>query len=144
MIKTYTKLIFSFLFIAAMAVSFVFTVQFSRASAADDLQTQLDSAGTTGWGTPVNDPAADLPNLIKDVVSVFLSLLGIIFLVLIIYAGYNWMTAQGDDEKVTKAKNTLTRAIIGLIIILAAYAITYFVFQSLSGVNSTGTIVGGS
>ena len=71
--------------------------------------------------------------IISTVIEVFLGLLGIIFLVLIIYAGYNWMTAQGDEEKVTKAKDTLQRAVIGLIIIIAAYSITYFVFSSLPG-----------
>jgi len=58
-------------------------------------------------------------------------LLGIIFIILMIYAGYNWMTAQGEEEKVTKAKTTIQRAIIGLIIVVSAYAITAFVFKSL-------------
>ena len=52
---------------------------------------------------------------------------------MIIYAGFEWMTAQGDEKKVDKAKDTLTRAVIGLIIIIAAYSITYFVFTSLPG-----------
>lgn len=65
------------------------------------------------------------------VVKGFLSLLGIIFLVLIIIAGYDWMTASGDQEKVAKAKDTLTRAIIGLIITVGAYAIWYFVWINL-------------
>lgn len=64
-------------------------------------------------------------------VRAFLSLLGVIFLILIIYAGYNWMTAAGDEQKVTKAKDTLTRAVIGLIITLGAYAIWYFVWIKL-------------
>lgn len=88
-------------------------------------------------------------SIIATVISAFLALLGIIFVVLILIAGYNWMTALGDEEKVTKAKNTLQRAIIGLIIIVAAYAITYFVFNKLpwgetstSSSNNTGT--GGS
>jgi cytochrome bd-type quinol oxidase subunit 2 len=65
------------------------------------------------------------------IIQSFLGLLGIIFLVLVIYAGYNWMTARGEEEKVTKAKDTIMRAIIGLIIIIAAYGITYFVFNAL-------------
>ena len=68
----------------------------------------------------------------------FLSVLGIIFIILIIVAGYNWMTAGGEEEKVTKAKDMIKRAVIGLIIIVAAYAISYFVFQALSG-----TVTGG-
>lgn len=113
--------------------------QNSHATAQEDLKNQLNISGGTGWGI-VGSPN-DMPRIVAYVVSAFLGLLGIIFLVLIIYAGYNWMTAQGDEEKVTLAKNTLTRAIIGLIIIVAAYAITYFVFSSLpdgeSGADTT-------
>lgn len=71
-------------------------------------------------------------------IQAFLGLLGIIFLILIIYAGYNWMIAQGEEEKVNKAKDTIQRAVIGLIIIISAYAITYFVFKNLGGVGGGG------
>ncbi|MFH1232591.1 MAG: hypothetical protein V1651_01850 [Patescibacteria group bacterium] len=64
-------------------------------------------------------------------IQAILGLLGIIFLILILYAGFNWMTAAGDEEKVTKAKETLSRAIIGLVIIVSAYLITIFVFSKL-------------
>jgi hypothetical protein len=73
------------------------------------------------------------------VIKGFLSLLGIIFIVLIIVGGYNWMTAAGDEEKIKKAKDTLRRAIIGLIIVVSAYAITYFVFSNLEGVSGGAT-----
>ncbi len=76
--------------------------------------------------------------VISLVVKAFLGILGIIFLVLIISAGYNWMTAQGNEEKITKAKDTLKTAIIGLIIIVSAYAITYFVFNALPGGGGGG------
>ncbi len=61
------------------------------------------------------------------IIQAFLSLLGIIFIILILYAGYNWMTAGGDEEKIRKAKDTLWRAIIGLIITVGAYAIWNFI-----------------
>lgn len=64
-------------------------------------------------------------------VRAFLGLLGVIFIVLIIYAGYHWMLARGDEEKVNKAKDTLTRAVIGLIIIIGSYAIWSYVWDSL-------------
>lgn len=77
-----------------------------------------------------------LGGVAADVIKAFLGLLGIIFVVLIILAGYNWMTAGGDEEKVTKAKKMITRAIIGIIIIVGAYAITYFVFSRIRGVDT--------
>lgn len=61
------------------------------------------------------------------ILSLLFSFLGIIFLVLTIYAGIQWMTAQGNASHVDKAKSTLVKAIVGLMICLSAYAITYFV-----------------
>ena len=48
-----------------------------------------------------------------------------------IYAGYNWMTAAGDETKLTQAKNTIRRSIIGVVIIVGAYAIYNFVLINL-------------
>ncbi len=69
--------------------------------------------------------------IISSVINVIIGLLGVIFVVLIIYAGFNWMTAAGDEGKIETAKKTLTRAIIGLIIIAGSYAIWNFVFNAL-------------
>ncbi len=97
-----------------------------------ELESQLQKAGGS-WGGVRPLGSASLTGIVATVVKVFLGLLGIIFLILIIYAGFMWMTAAGDEEKVTKAKDTLQRAVIGLIIITAAYSITYFVFKALPG-----------
>jgi len=79
------------------------------------------------------------------IIKAFLSFLGIIFVILIIYGGYLWMTARGNEEQVNKAKDTLQKAIIGLIIILAAYSITYTIFNELpfnGGTGGSGGLVG--
>ncbi|MDD5031570.1 MAG: pilin [Patescibacteria group bacterium] len=65
-------------------------------------------------------------------VSVFLSILGIIFIALILYGGYLWMMARGNDEQLTRAKELITSAVIGLIIVVAAYAASYFIFDRLT------------
>ena len=62
-----------------------------------------------------------------QIIGTALSFVGILFLILVIYAGIMWMTAQGNEQKVTKAKDLLINSIIGLIIVFAAYAITAFV-----------------
>jgi len=69
--------------------------------------------------------------IIGDVVLAALSLIGVVFLCLMVYAGYMWMTARGDEQKVTKAKDTITASIIGIIIVIAAYAISYYVISKL-------------
>jgi len=79
------------------------------------------------------NPDNTFDSMVGQIIMTGLSLLGIIFLVLIIYAGYLWMTATGNEEKVSKAKSIMTMAIIGLIIVLSAYAISYFVLSSLTG-----------
>ena len=61
----------------------------------------------------------------------FLALLGVIFIIIIIVAGHKWMTAGGNEDKVKDARTMISRAIIGLLIIIAAYAITHFVFKYL-------------
>ena len=67
--------------------------------------------------------------LVGRVVQFILGLLGIAFLGFMIYAGITWMTAQGNDTKVQRAKDMITEAIVGLIIVVAAYAIAYFVIN---------------
>lgn len=82
------------------------------------------------------DPDLSLGQVVAVVIRGFLGLLGVIFIILIVLAGYNWMTAAGDEEKIKKATSTIRSAIIGLLIIIAAYAITYFVFQNLPGAGT--------
>lgn len=72
-----------------------------------------------------------MSEIIGSAINVFLSLLGVIFIVLIIYAGYNWMTAGGDEEKVKKAQDTIKKAVIGLIIIVSSYAIWNFILYKV-------------
>jgi uncharacterized membrane protein YjgN (DUF898 family) len=77
------------------------------------------------------DTSYTIGTVISMVIQGFLSLLAIIFLILMLVAGYKWMTAGGNEEKVKEAKSQIQHAIIGLAIIIMAYAITYFVFEAL-------------
>lgn len=71
-------------------------------------------------------------------INVLLGLLGIIFLVLVIYAGFLWMTAGGDEKAVAKAKSIMITAVIGLVILLSAYAISSFVLDQLISATGSG------
>ncbi len=73
-----------------------------------------------------------LPELVGSFIGAALGLLGVVLVVLVIYAGFLWMTAQGSEDKVKTAKKILTSAVIGMIIIFAAYAITNFVVTNLT------------
>lgn len=76
-------------------------------------------------------PPAALFDTVNKVVSGLLALTAILFFGLITYAGARWMTARGNEEFATKAKDTIEAAVIGLIIVAAAYAITNFIFARL-------------
>ncbi len=61
------------------------------------------------------------------VIGIALSILGIIFLVITIISGFKWMTAEGNESKVEQARGTITRAVIGLIVVISSYAIWIFI-----------------
>lgn len=69
---------------------------------------------------------------VGQIIGIVLSFVGVIFLVLTIYAGIMWMTAAGNSQQVEKAKGMLINSIIGLVVIFAAYAITAFVGDFVS------------
>jgi hypothetical protein len=89
---------------------------------------KLISVGTGGGYAEANETT--ISSLAGTIVGAFLSLLGVIFIILMIYGGYNWMTAGGNEDKMTTAKNTIKSAIIGLIIIAGAWAIYIFISRN--------------
>lgn len=119
------------LLVSAVLVALPFApLAFPSAHAA--LTTELTDVNTSaGLGT------TDLTETIGSLIATLLAFLGVIFLILIIYAGLLWMTAAGNEDKVKKAQSILLSSVIGLIILLSAYAISYFVIGQLS--TATGT-----
>ncbi|MBI4407323.1 MAG: hypothetical protein HY565_02370 [Candidatus Kerfeldbacteria bacterium] len=75
--------------------------------------------------------SADPVTIVLAVVNGLLTLLAFVFLILLLYAGVLWATARGNEEQITKAKSTLKRSVIGLVIILSAYGITWIVSASI-------------
>ncbi len=101
---------------------------------AGDIEGNLDAVqSSSGLGDNELDQTLGL------LINVLLGLLGIIFLVLTIYAGFLWMTAGGDEKKVAKAKGILVTAVIGLVILLSAYAISTFVLDQLITATGSGS-----
>ena len=82
-------------------------------------------------GYEIDERKTDLPVIVGRVISVVLTLLGMIFLALIIYAGILWMIAAGNEDKVTRSKDTMRRAAVGLIIVIGAFAISKFVIDAI-------------
>lgn len=90
---------------------------------------RLNQAALNSGGGPYTTQATGttLASTLGIVISVALSILGIIFLIIMIIAGFKWMTAQGNEDQVTKAKDSIARAVIGLVVILSSYAVWFFI-----------------
>lgn len=76
----------------------------------------------------------DVFSAVSRIINYGLTFLGMISLILMLYAGFTWMWARGNESNIEKAKEMLKGAIIGLIIILASYAVSYYVFTNLASI----------
>lgn len=97
-------------------------------TASSNPMTMLKTIGEKSFNKQTNENTfVEIAGL---VVNIALSILGVIFIVLMIIAGYTWMMASGNEQKVTESKSTIKRAIIGLIIVLASWAIWNLIFTT--------------
>jgi hypothetical protein len=76
--------------------------------------------------------SANPEGMIIQGISLVLSFVGVLFMILMIYGGFIWMTARGNESNVDRAKKIVTAGVIGLIIVFASYAISYFVVNFFS------------
>ena len=88
---------------------------------------ELPGLEETAKAAHINRAVKDPSIVATQIVQWILSFVGVIFLVLMIYGGFTWMTAGGNQESIGKAQKTVVAAIIGLVIVISAYAITTFV-----------------
>ncbi|MBL7058792.1 hypothetical protein ISS03_05715 [Patescibacteria group bacterium] len=90
----------------------------------------LDSAAKAG-GYDIKSTYAQGGLIIANAIKTVLGFLGVIFVILMIYGGYTWMMARGNEQDVEKAKSTIRNAVIGLIIVVSAYAISVLVVSMM-------------
>jgi len=95
--------------------------------------------GENDKGESIALGTGDFTVTITRIINIALSLLGIVAVVIILVAGFKWMTAGGNDEKVGEARKMLFAGVIGLAIIMSAWAIAKFVLVKLgTATNVTG------
>jgi len=119
--------------------AFIFSILFLNFNSvlALDLKSQMDKfAGKAELKTNT-----DLVTIIGKIVRIVLYLLGILFVLLIIYGGIKWMTSAGNEEQIKKAKGLLVNAVIGLVIVVLAYAIASFVVTQLGEIAAPSQII---
>lgn len=125
---TYKNILLSGLFTCILLFTPVFV------GAASDGSYGLSTAATQAGLKETVAGQKDVVSLIGNIVSIALSFVAVGFFLLVLYAGFKWMFAAGNNEAITKAKGILEAAAIGLIIVLSAYAISSFVFRTIGEV----------
>ncbi|MCU0680416.1 MAG: pilin, partial [Planctomycetes bacterium] len=121
-----SKIIIAFL-ISAATVWLV-----SDFALAQTLNTGINDTNVTSIGLA----SFDLKVFVVRIIQIVLGFLGLISVVLVIYAGFTWMTSGGNEEKIANAKKTLRNALIGLVIIFSSFGIATYVINRL--LNATG------
>ncbi len=127
-------------FVAVLALFMVLSLP-GAAHAQAALNTQ--NLQETGAAAGVSSGTGDLMTIIGRIINIALGFIGVVFLVLMLYAGYLWMTAAGDPEKVKKAQHTIRNSLIGLVIIVSAWAIVSFILN-LFATQLGGGLYGGT
>jgi len=127
--KNHIKLIKNISIIIFVLAIFI-NINIVNIAQASVLEYMQDAGGAASYKTSGDE--LDPTHLVGNIIKAFLSLLGVIFIGLMIYGGFLWMNARGDAEQVKKAQNIIRDALIGLIIVIAAYAITYFILFSIA------------
>ncbi|MFA6427206.1 MAG: pilin [Candidatus Magasanikbacteria bacterium] len=126
-----SKKVLSFIILCfVLAVGFLQSPLLVSAQMVDECDDPTDPLGlgcVADTGLSARDPRI----LTAKIINASLGLLGIIATVLIIYAGFLWMTAGGNEEKAGEARKIIFAAVIGIVIILMAFAISNFVLENL-------------
>ncbi len=128
--KNFQKFLYGLAASVAIIMLLVIPLHASAQGKLGDAMTKLrplgDAAGASG---------GDIQSTLGTIINAALTLIGTIFFILMIYAGFLWMTARGDEGQIDKSKQIISGTIIGLVLVVSAYAITVFVtgrFQTTS------------
>lgn len=119
------KKIVSLLSVPAIALAGVFHGVVAKAQVSIDLPESFGGL-----------PSQDVKTTIGNIVQIILGFLGILTVLIILLGGFKWMTSGGNEDKIDEAKKLISAGVVGLVIVLAAYAIATFIVQNIS--NAVG------
>ncbi len=123
--KKVTKIISSVAVLGLLLMPVVASAQLNLGN-----QTLNNVSGNVGYNT-----GQQLPETIGNIIKVIIGLIGLIALVIFIAGGFLWMTAGGDEDQIKKAKSLMKNAVIGIAIVVLAYAATSFIIGRLITVS---------
>lgn len=101
---------------------------------AGDLEIGLEYAENLGLADTDEDPR----DVVVSVIRFLMTFLGLIAVAVILLGGFRWLTSAGNEDKISKAKKTIIAGVVGLIVVLAAFAIVQFVVNTTSNMISSG------
>ncbi len=129
--------------IAFVLLATMFGTSLSANASLEGMKTSLDSAA--GDLKPDSGSSGEyIPAIIGNLINAVLSVIGILLLVYLIYAGFLWMTSGGEDKKAEQAKTMIKNAIIGLLIIATSFVIADFVLNAMIQALGGGGVTSGS
>lgn len=105
---------------------------FAQAAQQGGYQGAINQTNQVGQAAGINQ-TGDLVQIIGRIINIVLSFLGVILLLLFLWAGYLWMTAGDSAAKVEQAKNIMKNAVIGLVIVVSAFAISSYIISLIAG-----------
>jgi len=131
------------LFCLAVTMTLLITgLSTPNAQASNSLWDQQEGfgSGQIGLAFGEDDTPKDIREITALIIKVFLGFLGIIFVAIIVMAGFKYMTSEGNEEKINEAISQIKTGVIGLIIIMASYAITTYVTTCVLDITTKNSI----
>lgn len=131
------KLLLKICFASTAALLFFYPLTLAFALNIDEYSQQI--ANTAGYQTGSVMSQNYLDTTIGKIIAFILGFCGLIFFGLILVSGWQWLTAGGNEDKAKHAKDRVISATIGLLIVMAAYAISFLVYNVISTASIGGT-----
>lgn len=127
------KQLISFALLSCLSLMFVFFFAPTHQVQAQTTGLYNNQVGLNEIGQQYGNKIPEDPRLTAaKLIRVILSFLGLIFLVLVLFAGFKWMTSGGNQEQIAQSKKMLINAAIGLIIVLVAWSIASYIIYVLN------------
>ncbi len=125
---------------AALTLSLgLLPIAVAHADTKGDVQCGVNAAAGGDCNTPTGGAGDSIHDTLASIINILSLIIGIAAVIVIIIAGFNYITAGGDDARVSSAKKAIINAVIGLIIVGAAQLIVQLVINGANGGNLTQT-----
>jgi len=128
--KTFSGIILSMLFGCALFP--LYTYAANPAMPGNDFESTKTGTEVNSFSQfDVGNVAADPREIVKRIINVVMGFLGMLAVLIILWAGFRWMTAGGNKENMEKAQQLLVNGIIGLVIVFSAWTVAWFAVNTI-------------